>query len=80
MATKASPLKRAIRATLAATGPGRYQVQGKRLVCAICGHEQFKSGSYRPLLAMHPLICGNCTHVEFFEKLPERAESHSGGH
>jgi len=71
MITKASPIRRAIKAFKHAMEPHGFQVSGKSVVCSICEHDRFEGGGYIALLMMHTLICDNCGHVEFFKKKPE---------
>ena len=71
MIAKASPIKRAIKAFKQAMKPQRFQVNGKGVICCICGHDRFEGGVYIALLTMHTLVCGNCGHVELFKKEPE---------
>ncbi|MGN6387384.1 MAG: hypothetical protein ACTHMT_14215 [Verrucomicrobiota bacterium] len=65
-----SRLKRAIQAGKAAMQGQRYQINGKPLLCPLCGNNQFKAGLWIPRLGMRPLTCSSCTHAQFFEKLP----------
>jgi hypothetical protein len=74
MTTKASPLKRAIKAATQAMGPQRFGTRDKPFVCQLCGHDRFKVGDYVGLLGMHTLICAGCNHVEFFTKAPKTIE------
>jgi len=75
MTTKASPLKRAIKAAKEAMSPQRYGVHGKAFTCRFCGHDRFKIGNYVGLLMMHTLVCADCGHVEFFAKLPKTIDT-----
>jgi hypothetical protein len=70
----ASRLKRAIQAGKQAMAGQRYEVKDTKLRCSICGHERFKAGLYVAVLMMHPLICSECSHVQFFEKMPKAIE------
>jgi hypothetical protein len=70
-----SPLKRAITAAKRALGPQRYGLEDRAFVCQMCGHEHFKTGQYIAAVGMHTLVCGECSHVVLFEKMPERIES-----
>ena len=70
----ASRLKRAIQAGKQAMAGQRYGVNDTKFRCSICGHDRFKAGLYVTILMMHPLICSECSHVEFFEKMPGSIE------
>ena len=53
--------------------PQRYGIRDKVLECQICGHDHFKLaafGAYVGLLGMHTSVCAECSHVEFFVKMP----------
>ena len=74
MTTSTSPLKRAVKAAKKAMEPQRYGIRDKVLECQICGHDHFKLaafGAYAGLLGMDTLVCAECSHVEFFVKMPE---------
>lgn len=76
MTTKTSAFKRAVKAAKQAMATGeRYGSLDKPFRCAFCGHDQFKSGPYLALLAMHTLACADCGHVEFFAKTPKPVDS-----
>jgi hypothetical protein len=70
MSTKASPLKRAVRAFKKEIGPHRYGVKGKPFVCHLCGHDRFRFGTGAKILGLYWLACAECGHVEFFEQHP----------
>jgi hypothetical protein len=73
MSTTTSPPKRAVKAAKKAMGPCRYRIRDKALECPICGHDRFTLaayGAYVGLLGMHTLVCAECSHVEFFVKMP----------
>jgi hypothetical protein len=72
---KPTPLKKALSAAKEAMGPQRYQAGDKLLVCKMCGGQRFKAGGYIPILNVHKLLCGECTHVEFFETLPKVSQA-----
>ena len=75
MPTTTSPLKRAITAAKRALGPQRYGQDDHAFACPMCDHDRFKPGVYVGLLGMHTLICAECSHVAFFEKMPDRIDS-----
>lgn len=52
----------------------QYGINNTKLQCTICGHDRFKAGLYAAILMLHPLICSECSHVEFFEKMPKAIE------
>ena len=58
MTTKASPLKRAIKAAKEAMSPQRYGVHGKASTCRFCGHDRFKIGGLRR--SSHDAHAGLC--------------------
>ncbi|HOC00021.1 MAG TPA: hypothetical protein PKM43_14925 [Verrucomicrobiota bacterium] len=73
MSTTTSPIKRAVKAAKKAMGPCRYGIRDKTVECRICGHDRFTPaayGAYVGLLGMHTLVCAECSHVEFFVKMP----------
>ena len=75
MTTKASPLKRAVKAAKQAMGSQRYGAKDKPFACPFCSYDRFHHGDYIALLEMYTLVCGGCGHVEFFKKKPELIES-----
>ena len=75
MTTKASPLKRAIKAAKEAIGPQRYRAHSKDIICSTCKHDRFKQGGYIVILTMHTLVCEDCGHVDFFKGSPKAVET-----
>jgi hypothetical protein len=69
MSTKVSPQKPAVSA-FKKGGPQRYRVNGKPLVCQLCGHNRFKFGTGAEILGLFWLACAECGHVEIFAERP----------
>jgi transcription elongation factor Elf1 len=66
-----SRIVRAIRAGKKAMTGQRYGANNTKFQCSMCGHDRFKAGLYVTILMMHTLICSECSHVQFFEKMPK---------
>ena len=80
-------LRAAIRSVTSASGPGRYVVEGKRVVCPHCGHDEFVAGTAQLNTAVltffdldwanksaHTLMCAECGRIEWFGQDPEREQ------
>ena len=69
--TKESPLERAVGEFKKAIGPQRYGLHGKPFVCQFCGHDRFKKRDQGvSMVGLSALRCVECSHVEFFVKMP----------
>ena len=78
-------LKAGVAGAREAFGPGRYEVEGRRVTCPHCGGQEFAEGS--ALLntvgmtfleldwankSAHTLMCAQCSRIEWFGQAPER--------
>lgn len=84
MAGFLSAMKAGLSAAIRANGPSRYQVEGRVIVCPICGHDRFAKGraqlhtSGMTLMDLEwlqdeatTLACASCSRLEWFLDAPE---------
>ncbi len=75
MTKETSRFKLAFKAAKRAIAGQRYGTPDKLFLCPFCGNDVFKLLPSAPFqLSMHPYVCTDCGHVEFFTKMPKPLE------
>jgi hypothetical protein len=71
MRSNVIPFKPVVRISRKGHTGKAFTLNGRPFACSACAGAMFSEGQYTAITMVYSLICGNCSHVDYFKKLPK---------